>query len=304
MIVANDRISSHNSFFVIKTSELFPYFAPFMDVTVSRERHIPCVSGGYSNTNPNEYANNRVNIVGSYRPFLLKTLESLDISVKQRIARLIAGTIKLMHENGDRTDIPNSYGNGEADKERCKLNLEFWISLGMEVDDPLFQFFDAEGFSFISEYFVCFHKDTQNDSKKDGDETISLKSRVLITEELSRISKVGKLMRRYCLKVGDYLPISLMIYSRKCVSAFCVRHSKVQSVFSGSPFVKHASRKLTCAILDALHDTESVQNYSKLWDNDDSFLEMLHSMKSDVNSHQCSTKFASKLPSFSKDVSN
>ena len=62
MIVANDQISSHISIFVIITSELFPYFAPFMDVTVSRERHIPCVSGGYSNTNPNEYANNRVKI--------------------------------------------------------------------------------------------------------------------------------------------------------------------------------------------------------------------------------------------------
>jgi len=275
-----------------------------MDVTVSRERHIPCVSGGYSNTNPNKYANNRVNFVGSYRPFLLKNLESLDISVKQRTARLIAGTIKLMHENGDRTGIPNSYGTGEADKERRQLNLEFWISLGMKIDDPLFPYFDAEGFSFISEYFVCFHKDTQNDSKKDGDETISLKSRVLITEELSCISKVGKLMRHYCLEIGDYLPISLMIYSWKCVSTFCLRHSKVQSVFSKSPFVKNASRKLTCAILDALHDTESVENYSKLWDNDDTFLELLNSMKSDENSHQCSAKFASKLPSFSKDVSN
>ena len=70
-------------------SELFPYLAPLMDVSVSKKRNIPAVSGGYSSTNTQEYWNNRINIVGSYNPFLLESIESIPVEVKQRLARLI-----------------------------------------------------------------------------------------------------------------------------------------------------------------------------------------------------------------------
>jgi len=274
-----------------------------MDVTVSKERHLPCVSGGYSNTNPNEYSNNRINMVGTYRPFLLKSLDGLDLTIKQRMARLIAGTIKLMHENGEHPGLPNIFNSSEGDQERSRMNLEFWVSLGMKVDDPLYMYFDIEGFSFISEYFVCFHKDTQNDKGVKHDDTMSLKTKVLITHELSQVKRIASLMIRYSLKIGDYLPISLMIYSRKCVGDYCKKYGKMRSLYTDNPFTEHTSQKLTVAILNAIHDTESVQNYSKLWDNENLLKELMESMESDSKSLQCKAKSASRLPSYSKDVS-
>ena len=108
---------------------MFPYFAPYMDVTVSSERHLPTVSGGYSNTNCHEYSNNRTHMVEKYQPFLLKSLENLEMLIKRRIDQLITKSIKMMHENGDREEDPNIYNSSEGNQERSDMNKKNEVGL-------------------------------------------------------------------------------------------------------------------------------------------------------------------------------
>jgi hypothetical protein len=50
--------------------QMLPYIALEMDTSSSTVRKVPCLSCGWSTANPNEYKNNRSNILGSISPFV------------------------------------------------------------------------------------------------------------------------------------------------------------------------------------------------------------------------------------------
>ena len=276
-----------------------------MDVSVSKKRNIPAVSGGYSSTNTQEYRNNRINIVGSCKPFLLESIESIPVEVKQRLARLICNTIKLLG-----IDVSEISRDSVHFKEREAMRLQFWISLGMKGSDTLYQYFQVEGFSLISEFLINFHLDTKNDGSPTSDSTFSLKSSVRLCTILMNIPNVKVMMKRFGLKEGDCLPISLMLYKRKVVDDYCRKHAKVASYGTLTPDTPHDSNRVTRAVLEALHDVEADTNYSKLWDFDDAWRELLSSigkagvkaknMNNDVR--QCMARCFTTLPSFDKMV--
>ena len=285
-------------------SALFPYLAPLMDVSVSKKRNIPAVSGGYSKSNAQEYRKNRVNIVGSYKPFLLKSLDGIPSNIKKRIAILVCKTIELF---GVPPELQGE--DTHCTSERESMRLKFWISLGMERNDPNYKFFQIEGFSFISEFMINFHCDTSNDSAPSSDLTYSLKSSVLITASLAAIPTVKVMMKRFGLETGQQLPVSLMLYRRKCVIDYCTRYSKRMSYGTDAPDVRHPSNLVTKAVLDALHDIEAPTNYSSLWDHDDCWEKLITEIEN-ATAHvvengilpQCRARCHTTVPSYDKMV--
>ena len=275
-----------------------------MDVSVSKKRNIPAVSGGYSKSNAQEYRKNRVNIVGSYKPFLLKSLDGIPAHIKKRIAILVCKTIELF---GEPPDLKGE--DHYCTSERESMRVKFWISLGMEVDDPNYKFFQIEGFSFISEFMINFHCDTSNDSAPMSDLTYSIKSSVLITASLAAIPTVKVMMKRFGLKIGQQLPVSLMLYRRKCVIDYCRKYSKRMSYGTEDPDVCHPSNLVTKAVLDALHDIEAPTHYSSLWDKDVCWEELIAALGNATALvaengilPQCKARCHTTVPSYDKMV--
>jgi len=166
-----------------------------MNVSVSKKQNIPAVSGGYSSTNTQEYRNNRINIVGSYKPFSLELIKSIPVEAKQRLARLMCNTIKLLG-----ADVSEISCDSVHFKEREAMRLQFWISLGMKESDTLYQYFQVEGFSLISEFLINFHMDTKNDGSPTCNSTFSLKSSIRLCKILKNIPNVKVMMKRFGLK--------------------------------------------------------------------------------------------------------
>jgi len=275
-----------------------------MDVSVSKKRNIPAVSGGYSKSDAQEYRNNRVNIVGSYKPFLLKSIESICPDIKKRIAILICKTVELF---GVPPELPGE--DSHCMSERESMRLKFWTSLGMDTNDPNYKFFQIEGFSIISEFMINFHCDTNNDCSPTSDCTYSLKTSVLISEKLAEISTVKVMMKRFGLEKGQQLPVSLMLYRRKCVYDHCRKYSKRMSYGTNTPDVPHPSNLVTKAVLEALHDIGATTNYSRLWDDDDRWEDLITAVKTaialvtdDGVVPQCRARCHTTVPSYDKMV--
>ena len=104
-----------------------------MDISSSNERKIPQYACGYSNSDANKYKDNRINQLGSYRPFLIKNkMNLLSKETRKEIAFLICDTIKLFNIKGGFEESPDEKKYGSV---RLKMRREFWEYMGMTNDD-------------------------------------------------------------------------------------------------------------------------------------------------------------------------
>jgi hypothetical protein len=234
-----------------------------MDISSSKERKIPQFAGGYSNSDANQYKRNRINHLGNYKPFLIKNkLNLLDEPQRREIALLVCDTIKLFEISGDFEETPEEKKYGSL---RLQMRHEFWEYLGMKADDePLFQYFLIEGFSFISEALIKIHMDTGNDSSDGYSKTYSLKTKIIVTRELANIPAMKKFMKHLHIDIGDFFPLSMMMYSKKIVADHNIKMNKVFALLSHD--IPHDSFKLTSSMLSAIMNPDAPENYRNLWD--------------------------------------
>jgi hypothetical protein len=259
-----------------------------MDIPSSKERKVPQYAGGYSNSDAQQYRFNRINQLGSTKPFLIRNrMDVLDKGTRREIAMLICDTIKLF-------DISNEYPESTEDKEydsiRLGMRRDFWEYMGMvEADEPYFRYFLIEGFSFISEALIKFHMDSGNDIQEGFGQTYSLKTKILITPTISKIPAMKVFMKALQLEIGNYLPLSLMMYSKKIVGDYALKMNIVQSLLKEA--FPHQSSKLTAAMLEKIMDTEAPENYRNLWDKTSSGFEHLcKNMKAQGSFEKCGTR--------------
>ena len=257
-------------------SKLFPFMVQLMDISSSNERKIPQYACGYSNSDANKYKDNRINQLGSYKPFLIKNkMNMLSEEIRREIALLICDTIKLFKIKGDFQESPKEKKYGSV---RLKMRREFWEYMGMtESDESYFPFFLIEGFSFISEAMIKFHMDNGNDHDIMFSKTYSLKTKIVITPKIADIPAMKKFMKHLSLSIGDFFPLSLMMYSKKIVGDHVLRMNKVAALLNHD--VEHDSSKLTSVMLRAIMDPEAPENYRRLWDNPTKICNNLSDMK-------------------------
>ena len=244
-------------------------------MSTSKERKTASFSSGYSNSNCHGYKNNRINQVGSYRPFLMdKDLLQLPAEIRRRIANLICGTVKLF---GTENRYVETSKEKDAGSPRLQMRLGFWKLLGMTMegnDADMFQYFLCEGFSLISEFMLHFHQDKKNDPSSGYGGTYSIKAPIKLTDGLMKNSTISLLAKRYNLSIGDILPISLMIYSRKSCGDYTARELKISKCLRGE--VVDDCSILLQAVMAGINDVKRPErNYSSKWDNPAKYLEQL-----------------------------
>jgi hypothetical protein len=253
---------------------LLSHIAPLMDVSCSTARKVPSVSCGWSTANAHEYKNNRINMVGSIAPFLISGgINDLEQCHKRKIASMICSVIQAFSHCG-RNPTPFFHSDPKMRSERAKLAHDFVKSLVGDKDSEYFKGnFLAEGVSFIFNNFVSFHMDTMNDPTAGMNETLSLNTICIITEELAVIKSVRKAMDMFKLDVGDPLMFTMMVYSRKCIRDHVKRQWKVASMKLPSDnvtSVKQMSTELNWLVgplLDAIERIDSEVNSNAIWDN-------------------------------------
>ena len=237
-----------------------------MDIPTSKLRQIPMYSGGYSNSDAHQYRHNRINQLGSTKPFLIRNrMMNMDMRVRREIGLLICDTMRLFNLSGQ---FP--IHNNTNSSTRKKMRRDLWDFMGMlESDEPKFRYFVVEGFSFISEAFIKIHMDGGNDLEEGFTNTYSLKSKVVISELiLNSSSHIKKFMKALEIGTGDFFPLSLMLYSKKIVGDYARKMESV-SLYRGLK-QPHKSAKLTAAMLAAIMDIDRVENYRNLWDKTES----------------------------------
>jgi hypothetical protein len=81
--------------------QMLPYIALEMDTSSSTVRKVPCLSCGWSTANPNEYKNNRSNILGSISPFVsVGGIKYLEEKHKKDVVDLVCHVIEFFSPSG------------------------------------------------------------------------------------------------------------------------------------------------------------------------------------------------------------
>ncbi len=267
-------------------SNIFNAAFPYFSMSASKSRNLPSISLGWTTTDCNSYKNNRSNIVGQIKPFLIRAgCENLSSKTKKRIAKLSCLVISQMSNycsDGLFTyDTTTNFG-----KELKKLRQSFWDeyakSLGMSQDSDaeLLKHFRCNGNSLIINPYVHRHKDGQNDTFGQWDNTLSINARLPITEEMWCCSSFKRILNKlgYTKGVQDSISVSMMIYSRKCVGDYCQSMVKTKEVCR---VLRNKGNPIIDVIMKGLNDVSSEANYRSLFDDPDCF--------------KCLTDTASKL---------
>ena len=256
-----------------------------MDIPSSKERKVPQYAGGYSNSDAQQYRLNRINQIGNCMPFLIRNrMDELDISIRRDIATLVCDVMKLFDLS---EEFPESREDKENESVRLGMRRDLWEYMGMgDEDEHLFEFFLIEGFSFISEGLIKFHMDSGNDVRDGFRNTYSLKTKILITPKIAKCSAMKPFMKALDLVTGNYLPLSLMLYSKKMVGDYAHKMNLVKSYLKHS--IPHSSSKLTAAMLEKIMDVDAPENYRNLWDKKSAGFEHLcENMRAPQASEKC-----------------
>ena len=119
-----------------------------------------------------------------------------------------------------------------------------------------------------------FHQDTKNDPSSSYGGTYSIKAPIKLTKELLENSTIRLLAKRYNLSIGDILPVSLMIYSRKSCGDNTIREVKISKCLRGE--IADDCNILLQAVMAGINAIKRPErNYSAKWDNPANYLEEL-----------------------------
>jgi hypothetical protein len=241
------------------------------DTSVNTPHKVFAVSCGWSTANPNLYKDNRINILGGIRPFLINSggVSLLSAKNKEKVAAMICRLIKGFSPC---RKLPSPFYHSDPSyrKARNEMASEFLHSLGASIarSEGIDQYFQAEAVSFIMNNFVSFHTDVMNDSNHGMNNTLSYSITVPITLELSQIASVKKAMKMFHLQVGDPLSFAMILYSRRVVHDYIRKLLKV-SCMKGDmePVTRHPSRFLIAPLLKAIGRVDSDMNTNAVWDD-------------------------------------
>ena len=257
-------------------SNIFNSVFPHFSMSASKSRNLPSISLGWTTTDCNSYKHNRTNIVGQIKPFLIKAgCEKLSSKTKRRIAKLSCLVISQMSNYC--SDGLFTYDQGtKFGKELNKLRQSFWDeysnSLGMtkESDHDVLKHFCCDGNSLIINPYVHRHKDSQNDSFGQWDNTLSINARLPVTEEMWCCSCFKGILNKlgYTKGVQNTISVSMMIYSRKCVGDYCQSMVKTKEVCRD---LRNRGNPIIDPIMKGLNDVSSPANYRSLFDDVDCF---------------------------------
>ena len=257
-------------------SNIFNAAFPYFSVSASKSRHLPSISLGWTTTDCNSYKHNRTNIVGQIKPFLIKAgCENLSSKTKRRIAKLSCLVISQMSNYC--SDGLFTYDKAtKLGKELTKLRQSFWDdyakSLGMikDSDEEVLKHFRCDGNSLIINPYVHRHKDGQNDTFGQWDNTLSINARLPITEEMWCCSCFKGILNKlgYTKGVQNTISVSMMIYSRKCVGDYCQSMVKTKEVCRD---LRNRGNPIIDPIMKGLNDVSSPANYRSLFDDADCF---------------------------------
>jgi hypothetical protein len=281
-----------------------------MDSSCSSPRKVPSTSIGWSTANAHLYKENRINIVGSISPFLIKSdIDDLSFPKRCTIVNIVCQAMKKFCHSG-RLPTPFYHSDPNIRAERSKLAMEFMESL-IQKDCSSHKekdMFLAEGVSFILNNFVSFHKDTMNDPTPGMNDTLSVQCNIIITDEMVRIKSVKKAMTMFSLEVGDPLSFSVQIYSRKIIRDFIKRKNKISAVMDYPPgglgsvkILKQDPKWILGPLLKALHRVNSEVNSNSVWDNPPHFLqEYKGKIQRDPTNFQYKSNYVSLVAGFDK----
>ena len=251
--------------------QLLPYLAQVMDPSCSTVRKVPFLSCGWTTANPNEYKNNRSNILGSIAPFLNDgRLKLLEQKQRKDLADLVSHLIESFSPLGIHP-TPFFHSDPKIREMRKELALTFLNSLGISSNEINQKFFLAEGIGFVFNNFVPFHLDGMNDTASGMNETLAINCQCLINTELSGIPSVKKAMSFFNLSVGDPLSFSMVLYSRKVVGEYVKKQLKLKSI-TDCPDPANNPKLPDCwwllkPLLGKIQEVDSDANTNAIWDN-------------------------------------
>jgi hypothetical protein len=277
--------------------QLLPYIASVMDPSCSTVRKVPFLSCGWTTANPNEYKNNRSNIVGSISPFLSDgRMKFLEPRYKKDVIDLACHLIQSFSPLGIHP-TPFYHSDPKIRDMRKEMAHTFLETLGVSSTELHKKFFLAEGIGFIFNNFVPFHLDGMNDPSSGMNETLAINCQCLINKELSLVPSVKKAMNYFHLEVGDPLSFSMVLYSRKVVGDYIKKQLKLKSIMDAKDPGKDQKLPdcwwLLKPLLEKIEEVESEANTNAVWD-DFSLLDKYKTMsQSDPNTEVYDGKYCS-----------
>ena len=295
-----DRLEWH----VPEIRDLIPYVAHEMDPSSATARQVPCMSCGWSTANPNEYKNNRTNILGSISPFLsdggMKYLAQGD---RNKIVDLVCHLIKTFSPCGIHP-TPFYHSDPKIKAMREDLARRFLQKLGETTSKNDEPFFLPEGIAFIFNNFVPFHVDQMNDTSAGMNETLAINCQCVIGYELSGIPSIKKAMNTFHLNVGDPLSFSMVIYSRKVVGDYVKKQLRITAI-TESLETKDKANLPDCwwllkPLLKAIENVESEANTNALWDDPTLLDDYMDKTQCDDGSSQYRGKYSSLMMGYDK----
>jgi hypothetical protein len=296
------RYQDRNSWNEPCLRELLPYVADEMDPSSGTARQVPCISWGWSTANPNEYKNNRSNMLGSISPFLSDGgMRNLCQRDKDLMIDLVCHVVKMFSPNGIHP-TPFYHSDPNIRKMREELACKFLQAVGTASHQVDEKYFIAEGVAFIFNNFVPFHVDQMNDTAAGMNETLAMNCLCLITSDLSSIPSIRKAMNLFNLKVGDPLSFSMVLYSRKVVGDFVKKQLRLQSVLDASTEVTTSNLPecwwLLKPLIRAILRVDSDVNSNAIWDDHSLLGDYMNKIQRDSNNTQYQGGYISMVRGF------
>ena len=213
----------------------------------------PVMSFGWSQTNANQYSENRQTDTGATGPGLTNISIDLDPTIKEQLVKVMDVAMKSTPK-GD-----NEYDIGPADSERAKYRRQFNECMGVNYDEhgkAISCEIKCEAFTIIIPLVLSAHRDVMNDDLKDMDSVIQ------INHSFS-MSKLAEFLSEDLIKwlkengVEDLFPVSIILYSRKVVAHITKKIDETRSFSTNpklpSPF-RHKNVTIYCNQQDLQQD--------------------------------------------------
>ncbi len=219
---------------------------------------LPTVTLGWSQMDSNKYKDTKATIAGNVKPFLRDG--GLPTKIKIHLLNVIRCAIAALpiecvfNLQVKEEEILNKFRKAMVDQVEQMLG-------GNEPNSHLK--INIEGITILIPFMIGFHKDTNNCSLDGMEPVIQINCRIPMTNQTivgGEESELWKWLISHGFKT--HFPCSIVLYSRKCVSALCNRLCDMQ-LFAKRDKVKQLVK---WALIDRVGSC--VDYESRFWNND------------------------------------
>lgn len=188
----------------------------------SKESALPTITLGWSNTDANQYKNNRSTIVGTIKPYLRDG--GLSSESKRFLLRAIECAIRAI-PNGSMCFNVQDETDKHVYKHRMEMMKQFEVLLGGDGKSSDFR---IEGVTIVIPLGIGPHRDSLNDSEKGMSSVVQINSRIPMTTKTIPGGQDSMLWKWLELNgYSTWFPCSLILYSRRCVYKYCVKEAEM-----------------------------------------------------------------------------